>query len=421
MSPDEILEVEKDIVATLKNIYDPEIPVNIYDLGLIYEIDYTPDGVATIHMTLTAPNCPMADMLVEDVNIQVGKVKGVKSVNVILTFDPVWDKSMKRPCWNSTCSDMTEAEAQTIERLRAGAGTYACGGYLAALDGLQRTEICTALIFDRLQRKMRTVETLHGEADGNWNQTFYLLYFRTLGDRQNQEAFLRLARKVPYKIVLRERLAPHAVEAMLLGASGLLELYRGDAYTLDLRRSFEYLAAKYGIEATDASEWALTEIRPANHPVLRLAQAAEFFAQDEFIMERAMACRTEEDVRRLFCIEAPSYWRTHHVPGAESDESPKRIGAFKANIIGINLVAVLQFAYGSYTGSERLRDSALTLLERLPAEDNRYMRAWQAAGVRPRNAFESQALLQLATEYCAARRCAECPVGRRIAKSLAED
>ena len=90
MSPDEILEVEKDIVATLKNIYDPEI----YDLGLIYEIDYTPDGVATIRMTLTAPNCPMADMLVEDVNIQVGKVKGVKSVNVILTFDPVWDKSM---------------------------------------------------------------------------------------------------------------------------------------------------------------------------------------------------------------------------------------------------------------------------------------------------------------------------------------
>ena len=302
---------------------------------------------------------------------------------------------------------MTEAEARTIERLRAGAGTYACGGYLAALDGLQRTEICTALIFDRLQRKMRTVETLHSEADGNWNQTFYLLYFRTLGDRQNQEAFLRLARKVPYKIVLRERLAPHAVEAMLLGASGLLELYRGDAYTLDLRRSFEYLAAKYGIEATDASEWALTEIRPANHPVLRLAQAAEFFAQDEFIMERAMACRTEEDVRRLFCIEAPSYWRTHHVPGAESDESPKRIGAFKANIIGINLVAVLQFAYGSYTGSERLRDSALTLLERLPAEDNRYMRACSGC-LRP-------AGVRGASGRCRANVRCRCSFRRRIA------
>ncbi len=91
---EEILKVEQDIVLTLKNIYDPEIPVNVYDLGLIYEIDYTPDGVATIRMTLTAPNCPMADQLVEDVNMQVGKVKGVKEVNVILTFDPVWNKDM---------------------------------------------------------------------------------------------------------------------------------------------------------------------------------------------------------------------------------------------------------------------------------------------------------------------------------------
>ena len=94
MTPEEILQVEKDIVATLKNIYDPEIPVNIYDLGLLYEKDYEPDGVANIRMTLTAPNCPKADMLVKDVTQQVTKVKGVKSVNVILTFDPVWDKSM---------------------------------------------------------------------------------------------------------------------------------------------------------------------------------------------------------------------------------------------------------------------------------------------------------------------------------------
>ena len=94
MTPEDIQIVESDIIDTLKNIYDPEIPVNIYDLGLIYEIDFTPDGVATIRMTLTAPNCPMADMLVEDVNQQVAKVNGVKEVNVILTFEPVWDKDM---------------------------------------------------------------------------------------------------------------------------------------------------------------------------------------------------------------------------------------------------------------------------------------------------------------------------------------
>ena len=94
MTPEEILNVEHEIVLTLKNIYDPEIPVNIYDLGLIYEIDFDPEGVANIRMTLTAPNCPMAEQLVEDVNRRVAKVDGVREVNVILTFDPVWDKSM---------------------------------------------------------------------------------------------------------------------------------------------------------------------------------------------------------------------------------------------------------------------------------------------------------------------------------------
>ena len=89
-TPQEIMRIEQDIVLTLKNIYDPEIPVNIYDLGLVYEIDVEPDGTANIRMTLTAPNCPMADQLLEQVNDMVGKVKGVTSVNVI----PPWDKSM---------------------------------------------------------------------------------------------------------------------------------------------------------------------------------------------------------------------------------------------------------------------------------------------------------------------------------------
>ena len=93
-TPQEIMRIEQDIVLTLKNIYDPEIPVNIYDLGLVYEIDVEPDGTANIRMTLTAPNCPMADQLLEQVNDMVGKVKGVTSVNVILTFVPPWDKSM---------------------------------------------------------------------------------------------------------------------------------------------------------------------------------------------------------------------------------------------------------------------------------------------------------------------------------------
>ena len=94
VTPEEILGIEKDIIYTLKNIYDPEIPVNIYDLGLVYEIDVEPDGTANIRMTLTAPNCPMADMLIEDVETQVRKVNGVTDLNLTLTFEPAWNRDM---------------------------------------------------------------------------------------------------------------------------------------------------------------------------------------------------------------------------------------------------------------------------------------------------------------------------------------
>ena len=87
-------ELEANIVKALKNVYDPEIPVNVYDLGLIYEISVKSEQEVDILMTLTAPNCPMADLLLNDVETYVKDVKGIEKVNVTLTFDPPWDKDM---------------------------------------------------------------------------------------------------------------------------------------------------------------------------------------------------------------------------------------------------------------------------------------------------------------------------------------
>jgi len=88
------LQIETEVVNVLKNIYDPEIPVNIYDLGLIYEIDVDEYNNLDLTMTLTAPNCPVADQLVEQVNQELRTVEGVNRVNVNLVFEPMWDKDM---------------------------------------------------------------------------------------------------------------------------------------------------------------------------------------------------------------------------------------------------------------------------------------------------------------------------------------
>jgi FeS assembly SUF system protein len=94
MDASEQLEIETRIAGVLKSIFDPEIPVNIYDLGLIYSISVDDDHIAHIIMTLTAPNCPMADQLLEEVRYKVGGTKGVKDIDLKLTFSPPWDKNM---------------------------------------------------------------------------------------------------------------------------------------------------------------------------------------------------------------------------------------------------------------------------------------------------------------------------------------
>ena len=90
----EKFEIEERIVAILKTVYDPEIPVNVYDLGLIYKIDVTDDGEAILDMTLTAPNCPAADFIMEDIRQKVESVEGVNSATINLVFEPEWDKDM---------------------------------------------------------------------------------------------------------------------------------------------------------------------------------------------------------------------------------------------------------------------------------------------------------------------------------------
>lgn len=94
MTTEEKTKIEERIVDVLKTVYDPEIPVNIYDLGLIYKVDVKDDGEVELDMTFTAPSCPAADFILEDVRQKVDSIEGVTNTTVNLVFEPVWDQSM---------------------------------------------------------------------------------------------------------------------------------------------------------------------------------------------------------------------------------------------------------------------------------------------------------------------------------------
>lgn len=318
-------------------------------------------------------------------------------------------------------TSIEEQRREILRRLMADTDATTCGEYIASLDPLRRAELYNALAFERLERKNRDITTIYSSAGDNWNQTFYIMLLRTIGGMDNRRPFEELSRRATYAMALRERDSLIKIEALLLGTSGLLDIYRDDEYTIALKREFYHLRNKYCITPLDASAWRLAKIYPHNHPTLRLAQIAAFIFDNELVMNRIIDCRTPHDVYTLFRSEASSYWTTHFTPSATTRRITKRIGRTKSDLLGINLVAQMQFAYGSYIASESLRDRAVTLLERIAPEDNRYIRMWNSFGNLASNAFDSQSLLQLSREYCAERRCAQCPVGVRLIKKAEED
>lgn len=303
-----------------------------------------------------------------------------------------------------------------INRLKAGASYYACGAYFAKRDELHRQEIYNTLGFERLERKNNDIKELMAECNNNWSQTFYIMLLRIMGGMDNKEPFTTLAQRVPYMIILRERLIPHNIETLLIGGSGLLELYPHDEYILNLKRDFVYLSKKYNIEPMEAAEWRLTKIYPNNHPILRLSQITTLLASTPNFMDRVLECRTGNEVNALFGVQTLPYWLTHYTPAKTSHTAPKSLGRTKTDLLAINLVVQLQFAYADYTQSEILRSRALSLLEEIPAEKNSIISQWNSYGKIARTAYDSQALLQLSFEYCRHHRCEECPVGRRIVK-----
>ncbi len=306
-----------------------------------------------------------------------------------------------------------------IHRIKKRARYFICGRYLASLDEINRQEIYIHFETERLERKYNDVKQCYlTEAGESWHQTLFSYFFQYLGDPVNKKLYKRVAQLVGYNAVLRERATPKVLEALLLGASGLLKDYHEDHYTIELKHNAEHMMHKYNITPLSSRDWNLHKVQPKNHPVLRLAQAAAFFARYELFFDLLIDCRCIQDVEALFSVEASEYWTTHYVPAQFSSKSVKRLGSDKCNILGINLVVMIQYAYGTYTSDEVLLERAQNLIEDLKPETNWIVNRWRNYGIKVTSAFESQALIQIGSEYCTKDRCADCLLGARACENL---
>lgn len=272
------------------------------------------------------------------------------------------------------------------------------------------------LLVERLEQKTESVAAALSATENHWEEAFYRLLARNFGLKINAEPFDALARTLPLRILAKHRSNQLQVEALLLGQAGLLHDDFTDEWPRLLKREYRHLANKYELTPLEASQWKFLRMRPANFPTIRIVQFAAIIHHSARLFSGILDAQDLREMEHLFQAAPGEYWETHFLPDKPSVKQTKRPGRDFVLLLLINTVIPFLFHYGKVKQADRYQKQALALLESLPAENNTLLDGWAELGVKARHAYQTQALIQLKTRYCDAKRCLECAIGHAILK-----
>lgn len=293
-----------------------------------------------------------------------------------------------------------------------------CQDDLQCVDKFFLNSWLDRMTVERLEQKAQTISMVLEKNTNSWEETFYQFLARHLGMKVNADPFEMLARSLPLNRLARQKNSLMQLEALFFGQAGLLnESLLGDDYFMSLKQEYQFLREKFKLRPLFPAQWKYLRLRPNNFPTIRIAQLSSLIFRSQSLFSQVLEIRDIESLKTLLRVKASSYWENHYRFGKESCDSPKEIGDFTLNILLINVVVPFLFLYGAYHRREDLRQRAINFLTSLPAENNGVVRRWKDMRVGASSAFQSQALLQLKTNYCDAHRCLECELGNRIIRS----
>lgn len=289
-----------------------------------------------------------------------------------------------------------------------------CGKQLPEVEQIVLDSWTERMLVERLEHKSGLIDLALHANHNDWEDAFYQLLARNFGFKVNAQPFEMLARVLPRKVLLRHADQPQQVEAMVLGQAGLLEGEFADEYARMLQLDYRFLARKYGWMPLDRHLWKLLRMRPANFPTIRLSQFAALVTQDGFSFAKLLHQYDLETLRQKLEVTASPYWSTRYVFDKPAPFSVKQMGSDSIDNIIINTIAPAMFYYGRARGDLSTVEKSMDLLRSVQPEKNSITTAWNQFGWKPKNAFDSQALLGLHANYCSFKKCLDCAIGKKI-------
>ena len=296
-----------------------------------------------------------------------------------------------------------------------------CATKIKQVPHLTIVEWVEGLAFERLHGKVERIHQLLDSFNGSWEDVCYVTLARNFGFGINNDAFERLARRTPLRLLGKHSDSVLQIEALLFGQAGMLDAKKPgmDSYYNQLCTEYAFLSNKFQLTPMEKESWKLFRIRPQNFPYRRIAMLAQFIEGGFRMMNRILEAEGEKEMRALFEMELSGYWTKHYTFGKPNERATATLSRSSIDIILINTVAPLLYAYGELTGNYEMTDKAIKLLEDLRAESNSIVSHFVAYGIDCPDALTSQALVQLKREYCDARKCIYCKIGHHLLSKAA--
>lgn len=345
--------------------------------------------------------------------------------NVILHVVSVSDAEISRPDGSrlpQMAVSLPENFYHTFGYLTSSAPEIRCAARLGSLPSIHLTDWLESLAVERLQQKAARVEETLRMHHGDWNATCFITLARGLGFGLNSLPFEMLAKSVSLNHLRRHGDNMLQVEAIFFGQAGMLDplLYPGDVRYQLMCREYQFLARKYSMHPIPRVSWKFSKTRPQNFPYRRIALLAKAMSQTPDLLQRILDTGADADrLRPLFRWNVEPYWSRRLCFGGDCqvDASPPVLSDSSINVLLVNVVAPLMYAHALLHGNHEMKEAAYGLWLALPPEHNAKVRAWQALGLKVRDAAGSQALLQLRNEYCDRHDCLRCRFAHHILRS----
>ncbi|MCF6130839.1 DUF2851 family protein [Flavobacterium wongokense] len=290
-----------------------------------------------------------------------------------------------------------------------------CENQIVAIDSFVLENWLERLFLERLERKSISVQELLSVTENDWEAVLFCMLAKNFGLNTNGETFLKIAKSVPFSIIRKESLEAANLESLLLGRADLFPMDIQDNYTKDLKKRFDYIIQKYQLKRIIVEPVQFFKHRPDNFPTIRLAQLAMVYQKEPNLFSKLIAARSLEELYQLFEVSTADYWQTHYQFDKESPKKKKQLSKSFIDLLIINTIIPIQFAYAKSQGKE-ISEFLLALLKQVTAEKNTIVGKFSDFGIKAKNAFETQSLLQLKNEYCDKNKCLQCALGIQLLK-----